>query len=39
MTTMMIDLLLDLGNLTMKSIKISIHIACGIERCWSVLRV
>jgi hypothetical protein len=36
-TTMMIDLFLDLGNLALKSIEISVHIAGGIKRGWSVL--
>jgi hypothetical protein len=33
---MMTDLLPDLGNSTMNSIEISIHIAGGIGRGWSV---
>jgi hypothetical protein len=35
--TMMIDLFIDFGNLALKSIEISVHIAGGIKRGWSVL--
>jgi hypothetical protein len=36
---MMTDLLSNLGNLTMKSIEILVHIDGGIGRVWSVLGV
>jgi hypothetical protein len=36
---MMMDLIPDLGKLTMKTIEISVHIAGGIGRGWSVPKI